>query len=163
MPVIWSEGGLFRVAQRNESWPLSRNFHRGSARLSRLSRQFATVGMQRNVRVACKAVRVAEWSGRKAGESGRARAKPCRGWRGARIGSVRPGFVPNTNFLPFAGRGAPVALSSRVATRFRCLTPRLKPSANLNGWNARKTFDNLRRSPRARCSERAASVTFVNQ
>ena len=45
---------------------------------SRLSRQFVTVGTKWNVRAVCAAVRVAEWSGRKSGESGRARAKPCR-------------------------------------------------------------------------------------
>ena len=36
------------------------------------------------------------------------------------------------------------------------LTPRLKPSANLNVWKARKTFNDLRRPTRARGSERAA-------
>jgi hypothetical protein len=36
------------------------------------------------------------------------------------------------------------------------LTPRLKSSANLNGWKARKTFDDLRRPTRARGSERHA-------
>ena len=42
------------------------------------------------------------------------------------------------------------------ATRFPCLTPRLKSSANQDGWKARKTFDNRRRPPRARGSERHA-------
>jgi hypothetical protein len=38
-----------------------------------------------------------------------------------------------------------------------------KSSANLNGWIELKPLDNLRRPTRARSSERAARVTFVNQ
>jgi hypothetical protein len=44
----------------------------------------------------------------------------------ASVGSVKPGCC--------------LFLTRSEATRFQCLTPRLKSSANLNGWNARMTF-----------------------
>jgi hypothetical protein len=40
----------------------------------------------------------------------------------------------------------PVEITRSEATRFGCLTPRLKSSANLNGWNARMTFKHLKAS-----------------
>jgi len=46
--------------------------------------------------------------------------------------------------------------SSRASDEVCCLTPRLKSSANQDGWKARKTFDHRRRPPRARGSERHA-------
>jgi len=52
-----------------------------------------------------------------------------------------------------AAAGASLRVSSSVADiRFTIFMPdpRLKSSANLNGWNARRPFDNLRRPMRAR-------------
>ncbi len=49
----------------------------------------------------------------------------------ASVGSVKPGCC--------------LFLTRSEATRFQCLTPRLKSSANLNGWNARMTSVNTQR------------------
>jgi hypothetical protein len=80
-----------------------------------------------------------EWSGRKAGESGRARAKPCRWLRGASVGSVRPGNVPNTNFPPFAGRGsAPLLCRIALAMSFSAAAPARPKTIEFRGrvdWN----------------------------
>jgi hypothetical protein len=83
-----------------------------------------------------------EWSGCKADESGRCPASQfVRGrnsadtcperFRGS-VGSVKPGCC--------------LFLTRSEATRFQCLTPRLKSSANLNGWNARMTFKDMKPS-----------------
>jgi hypothetical protein len=48
----------------------------------------------------------------------------------ASVGSVKPGCC--------------LFLTRSEATRFQCLTPRLKSSANLNGWNARMTFKHMK-------------------
>ena len=87
----------------------------------------------------CLRIAAAEWSGCKAGESvivrGRNRADTwCgvshAGDQSTSGGSVTPGFC----FSP----------ARSEATRFQCLTPRLKSSANLNGWNARMTFKDMK-------------------
>ena len=122
-----------------------------------------------------------EWSGCKAGESvivrGRKRADNWRrragGRLGARqrqassasVGSVKPQGTTEIveaemetfrqNHLP-AAAGASLRVSSSVADICFRLTPRLKSFANLNGWNARRPFNYLRRSTRARGSERHA-------
>ena len=83
-------------------------------------------------------IAAAEWSGCEAGESvivrGRNRADTWRGeWAAlasASVGSVKPGCC--------------LFLTRSEATRFQCLTPRLKSSANLNGWNAGMTFKDLK-------------------
>ena len=58
--------------------------------------------------------------------------------------------------MPAGERTKPLAVGHHVAeersdeggsaTCLSCLTPRLKSSANLNGWNARMTFKDMKPS-----------------
>jgi hypothetical protein len=103
---------------------------------------FRSVGTEWNVRAVCAAVRVAKWSGRKSGESGRARAKPCRCLarnaekRKYRLGAA--GFRSDHQLSAVRGaRQRPVALSRSEATRFGCRPSRewcVELSQRV-GWN----------------------------
>jgi|GEM_PF-7110848 len=111
---------------------------------------------------------VSECRGGKLASPSRARAEQCgylaRG-TSASVRSVTAGCVPH---WPTSGtkkgdrkrsarsppRGAPA--TSQQSTNFSPPGRALKSSANLNGWIARKPFANLRRTTRARGSERHA-------
>jgi len=89
--VAQSEGGLFRVAQRNESWPRSRLFNLGSARSSRLSRQFP---IRRNAVERPRRLQSGSCSGVERSESWRVR--PC-------AGQTVPGLARRQDRLGAAG------------------------------------------------------------
>ena len=97
----------------------------------------AVCGRRNEARALRRRLRIAaaEWSGCKAGESvivrGRNRADTWQ--RKCRLGEAGLLSFPDEERSDEGGS----------ATCLLCLTPRLKSSANLNGWNARKTFDNL--------------------
>jgi hypothetical protein len=52
-------------------------------------------------------------------------------WRGAGIGSVRPGFVPNANFLPLQGREAPRCPVESRSDEFPTPPPRARKPLNV--------------------------------
>jgi hypothetical protein len=96
--------------------------------------------------------------------SSRARSKATRSvpdWPSCRTGHCAGLATWDSGHRLNLIRGAPA--TRRRHSIFSVPDCALKSSANLNGWIALKTFEYLRLPTRARSSERAASVTLVNQ